>query len=73
VAGSVLHAAGCGDWVFDDRVRAFDATLSLARDRAALRQARERLDRARATAPLYDADAFARDFEALISMAARGR
>jgi predicted O-linked N-acetylglucosamine transferase (SPINDLY family) len=68
VAGSVLRAAGCGDWVFDDASRAFEATLALARDGDLRAKARSRFASARASA-LFDAAAFTRAFESLLEEA----
>jgi predicted O-linked N-acetylglucosamine transferase (SPINDLY family) len=69
VASSLLATAGCGDWIFDDERAAFDATLALARSPAALQAARARVEHARAASPLFDAAAYARDFEALLGLA----
>jgi predicted O-linked N-acetylglucosamine transferase (SPINDLY family) len=70
VAASVLRAAGFGEWAFDDADRAFEATLALARDGAARRQARARLAAEVRTSPLFDAAGFARAFEAHLERAA---
>lgn len=71
VAASVLTAAGCADWAFEDGKAAFDATVAMARD-ARLRSAgRARLEAARTRAPLFDDAAFARDFEGLLEAALR--
>lgn len=66
VASSLLATAGCADWVFGDAEAAFDATLALARSPAALRAARDTVELARTASPLFDAAAYARDFEALL-------
>jgi protein O-GlcNAc transferase len=66
VAGSILSAAECGDWAFEDHDAAFVATLALARDRNALGEARRRIERARREAPLFDSPRFARDYESLL-------
>ena len=68
VSTSVLRAAGCGEWAFGDPARAFEATLALARDARLREEARKRLAAARSSA-LFDAAAFARDFEALMERA----
>ena len=69
VAASVVRAAGCGNWAFDDPGKAFEATLALARDPRALREARAQAQQA-IHSPLFDAAAFARGFEALLERAA---
>jgi predicted O-linked N-acetylglucosamine transferase (SPINDLY family) len=71
VASSVLATAGCRDWIFDDAEDAFDATLALARSPEALAAARARVEHARTASPLFDAERYARDFEALLLQAAR--
>jgi predicted O-linked N-acetylglucosamine transferase (SPINDLY family) len=65
VAASVLTAAGCEEWIFDDPRRAFAAALALARSPEALGAARARARHA-ASSPLFDAEAHARAFEALL-------
>jgi protein O-GlcNAc transferase len=66
VSASVLSAAGCSDWAFDDHDKAFEATLAMARDPRMRENACSRLGEARRSSPLFDAAAFARDFEALM-------
>jgi predicted O-linked N-acetylglucosamine transferase (SPINDLY family) len=66
VAASVLRAAGCGEWAFDDADRAFEATVALARDRNARAKAREKLTATIRTSSLFDMATFARDFEARV-------
>jgi predicted O-linked N-acetylglucosamine transferase (SPINDLY family) len=73
VAYSILAAAGCADWAFDDADEAFDATLAMARDPRRREEARARVDRARHSSPLFDARKFARDFENLIEAEVRRR
>ena len=70
VSASVLAAVGCSDWAFDDHDEAFEATLAMARDPRMRENARSRLGEARRSSPLFDAAAFARDFEALMIEAA---
>jgi predicted O-linked N-acetylglucosamine transferase (SPINDLY family) len=70
VAGSLLSAAGCGDWAFEDHGAAFAATLALAREPRALAEARLRVEHARRALPLFDSARFARDFESLLDEAA---
>lgn len=72
VATSILTAAGFGEWAFGDAGRAFDATLALARDRAAREQARARLLSEVPRSPLFDAEGFARAFESHLEHAAGG-
>jgi predicted O-linked N-acetylglucosamine transferase (SPINDLY family) len=73
VAYSILTAAGCADWAFDNAGDAFDATLTMARDPRRREEARARVDRARHSSPLFDARKFARDFENLIEAEVRRR
>ena len=70
VATSILTAAGFGEWAFDDARRAFDATLALARDRAAREKLRARLSAQVRASPLFDAEGFARAFESHLEHAA---
>jgi len=70
VASSVLAAAGCGDGIFDDRDRAFEAILALARSPQRLAAAKARA-RAALSSPLFDAAAHARGFEAMLHEVAR--
>jgi len=65
VASSVLAAAGCGDWIFDDPDRAYEATLALARSQP-LRQAARARAAAAIDSPLFDAQGYARAFEELL-------
>lgn len=69
VAASVLTAAECADWVFDDPEKAFEATLAMARDPRSLLEAKSRVEEARVSAPLFDARQFAHDFETLLAYA----
>ncbi len=69
VGASLLATAGLSQWAFDDPRKAFDATVSLARDPAALAAAREKARAARSS-PLFDAAGFARDFERVLLQAA---
>jgi predicted O-linked N-acetylglucosamine transferase (SPINDLY family) len=69
VAASVLTAAECTDWVFDDTGEAHAATLALASDPGALLEAKSRIEKARVSSPLFDAPGFARDFETLLESA----
>ena len=70
VASSVLAAAGCGEWIFDDRGHALDAVLALARSPRLLAAAKARAA-ATAASPLFDAAAHARGFEAMLLGVAR--
>jgi protein O-GlcNAc transferase len=72
VATSILRAAGFGEWAFGDADRAFEATVALARDRAAREQLRSRIAAGVRASPLFDAAAFARAFEAHLEHAAGG-
>ena len=67
VAASVLHAAGCGDWAFDDPQRAFEATLAMARDKSLREKARARLGDRLRSSPLFDSAAYARALESLVA------
>lgn len=69
VAASVLAAAGCADWAFEDPARAFDATVAMGRDPQLRAKARGRVERSRAST-LFDADTFTRNFERSIETAA---
>ena len=69
VAASVLAAAGCADWAFEDPAKAFDATVAMGRDPRLRAEARARVERSRGST-LFDAAAFARDFERCIETAA---
>jgi predicted O-linked N-acetylglucosamine transferase (SPINDLY family) len=69
VGASLLHTAGLDEWVFDDATRASSAVVSLARDPAALAAAKRKAADARSST-LFDAAAFARDFERVLLMAA---
>ncbi|HZZ93336.1 MAG TPA: tetratricopeptide repeat protein [Usitatibacter sp.] len=70
VAASVLRAAGCGQWIFDDPDAAFEATLALARSRPMLAAARAHAATA-AGSPLFDALSHARAFDELLLELAR--
>jgi len=69
VAASVLTAAECADWVFDDADKAHAATLAMASDPRALLEAKSRVEMSRVSSPLFDARRFAHDFEALLENA----
>lgn len=71
VGASMLATAGLSEWAFDDPRKALDFVATLARDPARLAAAKEKARAARGS-PLYDAPAFARDFERLL-LAAAGR
>lgn len=71
MAASVLAAAGCSDWVFEEAAAADAALLALAHDARRRGEARDRLEAARTRSPLFDAEAFARGFEALLAEAER--
>lgn len=72
--GSILHAAGLGDCVFDNEAAYVAAVLRLARDGAALQQLRTRLRTCHNTAPLFDPPARVRELEAAWTfMAERAR
>jgi protein O-GlcNAc transferase len=71
VGASALRTAGLDEWVFDDPANASQAVIALASDPAALAAAKERVRAARSSA-LFDAAAFARDFERVL-LAAAGR
>jgi predicted O-linked N-acetylglucosamine transferase (SPINDLY family) len=69
VGASLLHTAGLDPWVFDDAAKASSAVISLARDRDALAAAKRKAADARSST-LFDAVAFARDFERVLLEAA---
>lgn len=74
VGGSMLHAAGLGDCVFDEEADYVAAVSRLGRDRAALQQLRTRLAAKLLTAPLFDLPARVRELEAAWTfMAERAR
>jgi predicted O-linked N-acetylglucosamine transferase (SPINDLY family) len=74
VGGSMLHATGLGDCVFDEEADYVAAVLRLGRDRAALQQLRVRLAAKLLTAPLFDLPARVRELEAAWTfMAERAR
>ncbi|MEP6505226.1 MAG: hypothetical protein ABJD97_17960, partial [Betaproteobacteria bacterium] len=65
VGASLLHALGLGDELLVDDGAAYEArAIALARDPARLARVRERLARARTTAPLFDTPAYCRALEA---------
>ena len=65
VGASLLRAVGLGEWAADDDEGYVQRVLSLARDTSQRVGVRARLERARADAPLFDSQRFARDLEAL--------
>ena len=65
VGASLLHAVGLGEWVADDDEGYVQRVLQLARDAGQRTALRGHLERARADAPLFDSERFARDLEAL--------
>ena len=69
VGASMLATAGLSEWAFDDPRKALDFVASLARDPAKVAAAKEKARAARGSA-LFDAPAFARDFERLLLVAA---
>jgi predicted O-linked N-acetylglucosamine transferase (SPINDLY family) len=74
VAGSLNRSLGLGEMNAIDDDGFIDAAIVLGRDRTALLALRERLASARVTSPLFEMDAFARDFRrALMMMVERQR
>lgn len=74
MGGSMLHAAGLGDCVFDKEADYVAAVLRLGRDPAALQQLRARLVANTLTAPLFDLPARVHELEAAWTfMAERAR
>lgn len=69
VGASILHAAGLDDLIADTPDDYIALALALARDPARLAAIRERVAAIRETGPLFDAERFARDLEALITAA----
>jgi predicted O-linked N-acetylglucosamine transferase (SPINDLY family) len=65
VGASLMYAAELPEMVATDEVGYMAIVLDLYRDRVRLGSFRERLKVARASAPLFDITAFARDLEAL--------
>ncbi|QJR10781.1 Beta-barrel assembly-enhancing protease [Usitatibacter rugosus] len=65
VAASLLRAVGLPELVTETLPEYEALAVRLAQDAGALRQLREKLERNRATEPLFDATRFARDLEAL--------
>ncbi len=63
VSASLLHALGLGDLVVDSLEAYRDLALALAREPARLASLRERLAKARKSAPLFDTPRFIRDLE----------
>src|SRR6202035_1157026 len=63
VAASLLHAAGLPELVTNDFGEYEDLALRLATDASLLLRLRNRLERNRATCPLFDTDRFRRHIE----------
>jgi protein O-GlcNAc transferase len=63
VASSLLHALGLPELIARDLGDYEGRAVALARDAAALRELRAKLEANRLTAPLFDVKRFARDFE----------
>ena len=73
VGASLLQALGLADELLVDDAAAYEArAVALARDPARLGRVRERLARARATAPLFDTPAYASALENLYAEALEG-
>jgi predicted O-linked N-acetylglucosamine transferase (SPINDLY family) len=70
---AMLHQVGLDDWVTHSDDAYVARAITLANDRdgtlATLRQLRRSLRETARTSPLFDADGFARDFEALLRRA----
>jgi predicted O-linked N-acetylglucosamine transferase (SPINDLY family) len=64
LGGSIIRAAGLPECVHHDPGAWLEAAVALGRDRAALRALRARLHAARPAAPLFDAAARVREWEA---------
>lgn len=74
VSASLLHAAGLSDLVVDSHDAYVDLVVALAVDRDRREAIRRRIEAARFSAPLFDAERFARHLEtAYDMMAARAR
>lgn len=72
--GSMLHAAGLAEGVFDDEAAYVAAAVRLGRDRPALQRLRTRLQAGLSSAPLFDLPARVRELEAAWTfMAERAR
>jgi predicted O-linked N-acetylglucosamine transferase (SPINDLY family) len=63
MGASVVHAMGLGDLVADDLEGYYRTALRLARDRAALKEVRERLHSNRLSSVLFDSPRFTRQIE----------
>lgn len=64
LGGSIVHAAGLPECVYDDAAAYRDAIVKLGRDRTALQALRSKLAAARPTAPLFDTPRRIREWEA---------
>lgn len=69
VAASVVTAIGCPDLVTETVEDYYDLAYKLATDAAALAEIKQRLKDNLTTTPLYDSEAYVRDFENLMEMA----
>lgn len=74
LGGSIIRAAGLPDCVFEDPSAYLAAGIALGRDAGKLTRLRQQLQAARPTAPLFDAQARVREWEAAWTvMAERSR
>jgi predicted O-linked N-acetylglucosamine transferase (SPINDLY family) len=64
VAASLLHALGLPELVMADEASYVQTAITLARDRGALQNIREKMAERRLTAPLFDTARFTRNLEA---------
>lgn len=69
VAASILTAIGCEDLITDSAENYYDLALKLAQDPAALAEIKQRLKDNLWTTPLYDSEAYIRNFENLMEKA----
>jgi predicted O-linked N-acetylglucosamine transferase (SPINDLY family) len=66
VGASVLSAAGLSELICEDLDSYFECALRLARSPLALEELRERIQRSKDTAPLFDTAQYVRDFESAL-------
>ena len=67
VAGSLNHHLGLGELNVESDHAYVETAVRLARDPAALRALRQRVEAARSTSGLFDMAGYARDFAALLT------
>lgn len=70
-SAALLQAHGCADWIAEDSASYVEIVLGLS-EPSALQAARERLLQTRTDSPLFDTQAFARDWLAALQCALSG-